>query len=179
MEVIQALKERRSIRKFREDGVSDEVLRELFETVRFSPSWANTQVWEFVVVRDAEVKGLLAETLPPGNPSKGAIEKAPVVIAACARRGASGFYRGQQTTSLGDWLLFDMGIALHQLNLAAHALGLGMVHVGLFSQEKAAELLGVPEGFQLVELLPLGYPESAPPTPKRRESAEFLHYEKF
>jgi nitroreductase len=179
MEVIEALKSRRSIRKFADRDVPSEVLDEIFEIVRYTPSWANTQVWEFIVIRDPKMKADLAATLPPNNPSKNAVELAPVVVAACGKTKSSGFYRGQETTIFGDWLLFDVALAVHQLNLAAHSYGLGMVHVGLFDHRSAAHLLGIPEEYRIVELLPLGYPESEPPTPRRREAAEFVHLEKF
>ena len=52
MELQEAILKRRSVRKFTEDVVTDEQLRQIFETVRWSPSWANTQVWELIVVRD-------------------------------------------------------------------------------------------------------------------------------
>lgn len=55
MDLQEAVLTRRSIRRFTEDTVTDQELQQIFETVRWSPSWGNTQVWEFVVVRDREL----------------------------------------------------------------------------------------------------------------------------
>jgi nitroreductase len=180
MDVIQAIKERRSIRKFKKEmQVSDEALHEILEAARFAPSWANTQVCEYIVVRDQATRDALSELLSPRNPSKEAVRTAPIVLAACGKKGSSGFYKGQPSTILGDWLMFDVALSLATLNLAAHAKGLSMVHVGFFDIPKAAALLAVPEEVQVVELLPLGYADEAPAAPKRREVSDFLHYEKF
>ena len=55
MELQEAILKRRSVRKFTEEIVTDDELRQIFEAVRWSPSWANTQVWEFIVVRDKDL----------------------------------------------------------------------------------------------------------------------------
>jgi len=68
---------------------------------------------------------------------------------------------------------------MENLVLAAHALGLGTVHVGLFDAVKAGEILGVPEGYCVVELSPLGYPDGEAKTPPRKELSEIVFYDKF
>ena len=75
--------------------------------------------------------------------------------------------------------MFDVALALHNLSLAAHSLGLGTVHVGAFDSKKAAELLGVPEGVSVVELMPLGYPLEIPGAPPRKELKDFVYSEKY
>lgn len=179
MDVLEALKERRSIRKFKKDHVPDEVLEEILEATRYAPSWANTQVGEYIIVKEQSSKDALAETLSPANPSISAVKEAPIVLVACGKKGVSGFYKGAPSTVLGDWLLFDVALSVATLNLAAHAKGLGMVHIGAFDIPKAASILGVPEDIQVVEILPLGYPDQSPKAPKRKEIKEFIHYEKY
>ena len=76
-------------------------------------------------------------------------------------------------------MMFDLGIATQSLCLAAHGLGLGTVIVGLFDHDKAAEAVGLPEGYELVAMTPLGYPGKTPPPPKRREIDDFIHQDKF
>ena len=137
--------------------------------MRWSPSWANTQCWEVVVVKDQETKQKLQATLTPTNPAGKAMVEAPVVLVLCGQLQSAGFYKGQVTTKFGDWFLYDLGIATQTICLTAHALGLGTVVVGLFDQNKAKAVLGVPEGYELVTMLPLGYPEKIPAAPKRRE----------
>ncbi len=61
----------------------------------------------------------------------------------------------------------------------AHHLGLGTVIVGLFDHDRAKEILNVPADYELVVLIPMGYPAKTPSAPKRREIEEFTHYDKF
>ncbi|RLI37892.1 nitroreductase, partial [Candidatus Bathyarchaeota archaeon] len=144
------------------------------------PSWANTQCWEVVVVRDPERKKALSELLvPERNPAKNAVATAPVVLAVCGRKGVSGFYKGQPVTEKGDWLMFDVALAVQNICLAAHALGLGTVIVGALDHAKASELLGLPEDMELVVLIPLGKPAHEPKAPPRKELSEFVHLERY
>jgi len=179
VELMQILKGRRSIRNFQNQAVPEEVLNLILEAVQWSPSWANTQCWEVVTVRDPETKRRLQETLSQGNPATRAMVEAPAVLVLCGKKGISGFYKGQVTTKFGDWFMFDLGLATQSLCLAAWNLGLGTVVVGLFDHHRAAAVLGVPEGYELVAMLPLGYPAKQPAAPKRREISEFTHREKF
>jgi nitroreductase len=179
MDLFEALKGRRSVRKYAERDVPDDVLEQVLEAARCAPSWANTQCWRFVVVKDPETRRRLSETLPAGNPARNAVASAPVVIAACGEKGTSGFYRGAAATSLGDWLMFDVALALGQLTLAAHALGLGTVHVGLLDVDRAGVILGLPQNVQLVELLPLGRPDHQPKAPPRKPLSEIVRREKW
>ncbi len=179
METFECIRTRRSIRRYKSEPLPDDVLEKVLEAVRWAPSWANTQCWELVLVRDESVKKALQETLPQGNPSWDAIVSAPVVVAACARKGRAGVKNGEQMTLHGDWAMFDMGIACQNLCLAAHALGLGTVHVGLLDHRKAGEVLGLPEDVLAFELIPLGFPEQEPKAPPRRPIDEFVHYDKF
>ena len=179
MELMQAIKERRSIRKFEDRPVPDDALRTVLEAVQWSPSWANTQVWEVVVVKDQPIKEKLSETLGKGNPAGKAMVNAPVLMVLCGKKESSGYYSGVKTTKFGDWLMFDLGLAAQNLCLAAHGLGLGTVIVGLFDQDRAAGVLGVPETHELVAMIPMGYPAKEPPAPKRREATEFTHYDRY
>jgi len=178
-EMMQVLKGRRSIRNYQDQAVPEEVLNLILEAVQWSPSWANTQCWEVVVVKDPEIKRRLQETLSQGNPATRAMVEAPAVLVLCGKQGISGFYKGQGTTKLGDWFMFDLGLATQSLCLAAWNLGLGTVVVGLFDHNLAAAVLGVPEGYELVAMLPLGYPAKHPAAPRRRAISEFTHQERF
>jgi nitroreductase len=151
----------------------------VLEAVRWSPSWANTQCWEVVVVKDQAIKQKLQAALPPTNPASKAMVEAPVVLVLCGQLNKSGSYKGQVTTKFGDWFLFDLGIATQSICLAAQSLGLGTVVVGLFDHNQAKQVVGLPDGYELVAMLPLGYPAKEPAAPKRREISEFAHREKF
>ena len=76
-ELMQVLKGRRSIRNYQAQAVPEEVLNLILEAVQWSPSWANTQCWEVVVVKDPEIKRRLQETLSQGNPATRAMVEAP------------------------------------------------------------------------------------------------------
>ncbi len=180
MDVFEALTTRRSVRKYEPTPVPDADLERILEAARLAPSWANTQCWELIVIRNAETKRQLCETLTETNPARRAVVDAPVLIAACGRRGLSGMKGGQPTTKHGDWFLFDVALILHQLSLAAWDLGLGTVHVGLFDHDAAARILGVPEGVEVVELMPLGRPAGpARPAPSRKPLSDFVFSEKY
>lgn len=182
MDVIEAIKARRSIRRYKPDPVKEEDLQVVLEAARWAPSWANTQCWRFVVARDPEVKAKLVETLVSvwaDNPAIPAIVSAPVVIVACAELGKSGYYRGQLATDKGDWFMFDVALAMQNLMLAAYSLGLSTVTVGIFDAKKAAQILGLPEGIVCVTMTPLGYPDQEPKARPRRELSELLFYDRY
>lgn len=177
--VIEVIKERRSIRKYDTREVPEDVVNNLLETLRWTPSWANTQCWEVIWVKDKELREKLMEASYKGNPANKAIVDAPVLLALCAKLNTSGFYKGEVTTKFGDWFMFDLGLATQTLCLTAHSHGLGTVIIGLFGHDKAREILAVPEGHEVVALIPIGYPAQKPSAPKRKEVSELLHYNTF
>ena len=179
MELTEAIKGRRTIRKYKSDPVSDEVLKAVMEAVRWAPSWANTQCWEVIVVRDPKVRSDLAEALPKGNPALSSVTEAPLLLVLCGKKGISGYYKGQMATVRGDWLMFDLGLATQNLCLAAHSLGLGTVVIGLFDHKKVEAILGVPQDVEVVAMTPLGYPATGGSAPKRKETSEFVFDEKY
>jgi nitroreductase len=179
MDLMDAIKGRRSIRKYKPDLVPGEALQTVMEAVRWAPSWANTQCWEVIVVKDPKVKSELSTALPKGNPALSSMTEAPLVLILCGKKGISGYYKGQPVTEKGDWLMFDTGLAMQNLCLTAQALGLGTVVIGMFDHRKAAEILGVPQNVEVVAMTPLGYPASEGPAPRRKEIAEFVFYEKY
>ena len=178
-DLMSIIKGRRSIRRFQEKQIPEELLQRILEGVRWSPSWNNTQCWEIIVIREAATKEKLRDSLTPRNPAVVGITEAPVVLALCGKLQSAGYYKGQATTKLGDWYMFDLGIATQSLCLTAHSLGLGTVIVGSLEHDKAKAVLGVGEGYELLALIPVGYPAKDSAAPKRREISEFTHYGKF
>jgi len=176
MSIIQG---RRSIRRYQDKLIPENHLLQILDAIRWSPSWANTQCWEVVVVKTPAMKEKLKGTLSPTNPAVKAMTEAPVIIALCGKLKSSGYYKGQMSTKLGDWFMFDLGIATQSLCLMAHSLGLGTVVVGMIGHDKANKVLGIGEGYEVIALIPIGYPAKDSPTPKRREIKEFTHVEKF
>jgi nitroreductase len=179
MDMIKAMHERRSIRKYRPDPVPKEIILEILEAARCAPSWANTQVSRFVVVNDQGIKEALRDTLSPGNPARQAMIEAPVLICLFAKKLLSGYHQGKPATDKGDWLMFDAGIAMEHLVLAAWNFGLGTVHVGFFDAKAAQEILKIPDEFSVVEITPLGYFDAAPKQTPRRALAESVFLDAY
>ena len=179
MDLMDSIKGRRSIRRYKLDPVPEQALRTVLEAVQWTPSWANTQCWELIIVTDPRIRSDLATTLPKGNPAIASMTEAPLIIVLCGKKGTSGYYKGQVSTEKGDWLMFDTGLAMQNLCLAAHALGLGTVVIGLMDHRKAAEILNVPQNVEVVAMTPLGYPATGGDSPKRKEISEFVHQERY
>ena len=147
MELQEAILKRRAVRRFTEDAVTDQELEQLFEAVRWSPSWSNSQVWEFVVARDRELIQKLTETyrMPKGlNPATKCSQTASALIVMCAKTGISGCYEGKESTKHANWYMFDLGIATQTLCLKAHAMGLATVVVGLLDHDACNKLVALP-----------------------------------
>ncbi len=179
-DLMEIIKGRRSIRKYEERDVPKEALDQILEAVRWAPSWTNCQCWEVVVIRDSTIKEKLQATFPPkGNPAIKAIVQAPVLLAVCAKTKTSGYYNDQESTKFGDWMMYDLGLATQNLCLMAHNLGLGTVIAGLFDHRKAREVIQVPDGYEVLTLIPLGYPAKVGNAPKRKEISEFTHENHF
>jgi nitroreductase len=180
MELQEAILKRRSVRRFTEDAVTDEELKQIFEAVRWSPSWANTQVWEFIVVRDKALIEQVTGTYADKNPAARCSLAASALIIACAKTGVSGCYDGKEATPLANWYMFDLGIATQTLCLKAHEMGLGTVVVGLMNQDACKKVVSVPAGYEVVAVIPIGRPAvAAKEGPKRKEVSEFVYLNQF
>ncbi len=186
MEVLEAIRTRRSIRKYRTDPVDDKTVELVLEAARWAPSWANSQCWRFIVVRNSDTKSKLADTLvgvsDRPNRAAEAIRTAPVVVVACAELGKSGYSAREPrgpVTDKGDWYMFDVALAMQNLTLVAHSLGLGTVHVGAFNSQQAASILEIPQGFSVVEMTPLGYPDEEPNVRPRKELSEIVFRDRY
>ncbi|HOV32027.1 MAG TPA: nitroreductase family protein [Candidatus Hydrogenedens sp.] len=175
-DILQLIKERRTIRKYLDKPVSDELLNAVLESGRWAQSWGNTQCWQVVVVRDTNKKKELQKAVPSSNPSHQAIMDAPVVLCLCAKKKVAGFYKGQACTSYGDWMLFDIGVFAQNIALSAYHLGLGTVVVGLLDHDLARQIVGLSDDYALIALMPLGYPAKIPSTPPRKEIKDFTQH---
>lgn len=184
MKLFDAIKTRRSIRKYQDKPVEAEKLQAVLDAIRMAPTWANMQCWRLVVVTDKALKEKISELsyvesffAPKGykvNPSKKALAEAPVDIVLCADPGQSGVLWGQ------SYYLADAGIASQNLMLAAHAQGLGSVFVGVYDEEKIKSLLNIPAEIRVVGLFPLGYPaEEKKDGPPRKPIAESCFFEQW
>jgi nitroreductase len=179
METLEAIKTRRSIRKYKTTPVDDKTLALVLEAAQLAPSWDNSQCWRFIVVKDAQMRNELANTMPKSNPALNAVKQAPITLVACAQLGKAGYLDGKLESDKGDWYMFDLALAMQNLVLAAHSLGLGTVYIGWFDAKKVAQMLEVPESCPVVAMTPLGYPDHQPRAHSRKEIPQIVSYEKF
>lgn len=170
---------RRSIRKFKAEPVSHELLSEIVETASYAPSWKHSQITRYIAVEGALKEKIARECSSLYPPNGDIISSAPVLMAVTIIKNRSGFERdGSFSTPKGSgWQMYDAGIASQSLCLAAYEKGLGSVILGLFDQSEAESLLALPEDRELAALIPLGYPDEAPAAPRRKPVEELLSYQ--
>ena len=181
MEALTCIQTRRSCRKFTEEPVSREILEEIVGAAAYAPSWKNTQITRYIVVEDKETLARIATDCVLGfEYNTKTIMRSAALIVMTIVKNRSGFERdGSYSTSKGDrWEMFDAGIAAQTFCLAAHEKGLGTVILGVFDEEKIAEVITIPEGQQIAALVEIGYPAEQPEAPKRKTVNELLSYSK-
>jgi nitroreductase len=168
MEVMDAIKGRRSVRKYSAKEIEEEKLGRVLEAARMSPSAINAQNWHFIVVRDQEKLQLLMEAAN-GQPHVG---QAPAAIVACAtsRRVMN---CGQPTDTV------NVSIAMSYMILEAYELGLGTCWLGNFFEEKVKKVLDIPEEVTVIAMTPIGYPAEEPEQKGRKEISEIVSYDKY
>jgi nitroreductase len=169
MDVSQAIKERYSVRKYRDEEVTDTVLNKILEAARLAPSAANRQRWKFVVVKDPERRKALARAAA----GQRFVGEAPVVIAAVSLDPEYVMRCGVPEYAV------DLAIAVDHMTLQAVELGLGTCWIGAFSQEEVKRILKIPENCKVVALLPVGYPADTPGPKSRKSLGEVVCYETF
>lgn len=177
MDAITCIKTRRSIRKFKAEPVSKEIVEDLVLTASYVPSWKNTQTTRYIAITDPEIMERISKECC-GAHNQGIIDGAPMLIATLTVDKRSGFERdGSYTTVREDnWQTFDNGVATQTLCLAAHEKGLGTVIMGMYDIDKAEEILQVPEGQLLMALVAIGYPDEEPEVPKKKTVEDLLKF---
>lgn len=164
MEAFEVIKNRRSIRKYKPSTVPDEHLKRILEAARLAPSAANRQPWQFIIVRNAERKKLLAEAAR----NQMFFADAGVIIVALADTEAS-----------PKWCKQDVMIAMEHMVLASTDLWYGTCWIGAFKEERIKQLLEIPERIAVVALLPIGVPDEKPQPKPRKDFAEIFFNEKY
>lgn len=164
--MLDLIKKRRSIRQYTDQDVTDEQVRMLLEAAMAAPSGSALDPWHFIVVRDAAARQKLAST----HTFSDMCARAPVVFAIC----------GDEKFS-AHWIA-DCAAATENLLLAATALGLGGVWVGVYPRAEREDhvraVLGVPPHIRILCLVPLGHPAEDKP-PRTRYAAAKVHSETF
>jgi nitroreductase len=173
LDVFEAIKNRRSVRAFTNEPVSDAKVKKLIDAATRAPSAGNIQPWEFVIIRDQEAKRGLCKAA--GN--QNFIEEAPVVIVVCANTSRS--ERGYGSRGVNLYCLQDTAAATQNMLLAAQALGLATCWVGAFDEEEVKKVLNIPNVVRPVAIIPIGHAARQPTARLRRPLNEIVHHEIF
>lgn len=179
--VRDAILQRRSIRRFRPDPVSEAVVELILEAGTKGPTGGNMQPWEFIVIDDDYVKKAVVEATysgyysGPGNPQSW-ILTAPLLIVVCcdfkrtfARYGTDGY----------KYASLDVAAAINNMLLAAIGEGLGSCWVGGYREDEIIKALDLPDRVRPLGLLPIGYPDENPSPRPRLPISYITHRNRF
>ena len=165
MQTLDAIKTRRTIRKFTEEPVSHEVIEKIVGASAYAPSWKNTQTARYIIIEETALKDRIAREAVMGFEwNTGIILGAPVLVVLASVPGKSGYEKdGAYSTSKKDkWEMFDAGIAAQTFQLAAHECGIGSVVMGIFDEVKVKELLGLDDTLNVSALIAVIQPSNRP-----------------
>jgi nitroreductase len=204
MDVSEAIRTRRSIRKFKPDSVPEEKIKLLLESARLAPSGTNTQPWKFIVVRDDDTKTKLQRAAH----NQKHVKRAPVIIVCCADMKAfkefpvrvdelieSGalpertrevfipYLEKGMSTVTKDALMIaaaaNVSIAVEHIVLQAVEIGLGTCWIRWYEDEKVKEILDIPDHIEVMALLPVGIPNEEPSPRPRLSLDKIVFSEKY
>jgi nitroreductase len=167
MDVMEAIKGRRSIRQFTDQPIEKEKLQKLLEAARWAPSGGNLQTWRFVVVTSPSQRELVKKFAP----GIFAMPSAFIVICAEMEAGAN------------EWkqrlCLADCAIASQNIMLAAHEMGIGTCVALSYAKSAISEILELPDNVEPMLVVTLGYPAEAPEPPPRFELSKIAFEERY
>ncbi|MGD2205356.1 MAG: nitroreductase family protein [Anaerolineae bacterium] len=164
--LLWLMQSRRSIRRYQDRPVPDELIEQMLEAARLAPSAANSQPWRFVVVRDPELRRRVAQHAASYFIRWAHVDEAPLLIVLCGQAGRT-------------YLHTDVALAGMQLMLQAHVLGLGTCWVGALQRKPLTQLLRVPKEIEIVGLLTVGFPAEQPKPTPRKPLADLIHYDVY
>jgi nitroreductase len=160
VEILKAVKERRSIRNFRKKDISSELIDKLIDALIWAPSAGNLQARRFFCLKDAALK----KEIVSAALGQGFIAEAPLVIVGCTDAMISGKY-GDRGVNL--YAIEDVAASIMGMMLVAHEHGLGTVWVGAFKEDGVSKALDLPHNLRPIAIVPVGYPSKIPPPPPR------------
>jgi nitroreductase len=167
MDVMEAIKARRSIRQFTDKPIEKEKLDKLLEAARWAPSGGNLQRWRFVVVTSPSQRELVRKFAP------GIFAMPAAFIVVCA----------EMEPDANDWkqklYLADCSIASQNIMLAAHEMGIGTCVALSYAKSAISEILELPDNVEPMLVVTLGYPAEAPEPPPRFELSKMAFEERY
>ena len=173
MEVKDAIRNRRSVRKYQDKVVPEDILMELIEAARLAPSGNNTQPWKYKIISDTEEK----ELLKSNNIFKqDFVYTAPALILCCA--DPSKYPSKEFDKKLDDQNMMrafrDLGISSQNLVLRATELGLGTCYIGWMDKPKIKEIFNLPDKYIVPYVITVGYPAENPAERQKKNIDEIL-----
>jgi len=171
MDIFQAVKGRRSIRRYKSDVVPKELIEKILDAGRWAPSGGNIQPWKFIVISDRNLLELIRKVSP------GYLGETPLAILVCSDKEKAYKVGG----ALGrDYLsVSDCSMAVENMLLVAYALGLGTCVVKSFARVAVKEMLEIPEDIEPELLVIVGYPAYEPKPPVRIPLREIAYLNKY
>jgi len=171
--VYNVIKERASCRKYQNKDISDSLILKLLEAAGTAPSAGNHQPWEFIVIKDRDMRRNLTEAAY----NQEWMLTAPVFIIACINMRLAGAVYGERGLRL--YGIQDVAAAIENLLITAESFGLGSCWVGAFSERQAALLTQCPHEVRPCAIITLGYRAEEPKKPLRQSLEEYIHKEVF
>jgi len=162
MNITELIRYRKSVRSWTDKAVSQESVEKIIDAARFAPSAKNLQDWKVIAVRDPELRSKMMEVAR----GQRFVGEAPVILVICGDSST-----GIMSCDMPRWVV-DATILIDHITLVAADDGLGTCWIGSFDQEACRKLLRIPDGWDVVELLPLGYPADPSEVSKKRHSVE-------
>jgi nitroreductase len=165
MSSIDLILSRRSIRKYEDKDIPEEVINQILESGRQAPSAVNLQPIRFVIVNNQDILKDLCSSL-----INRWVKSAPLVIVGCA---------DSKAMLTGKWAVVDATIAMENMVIAAWSLGIGSCWIGGCNEKKVKELLKIPDRWNVVALLTLGYPAEQPKQKKKKSFEKMFSFNNF
>ncbi len=170
LDVIECIKQRRSIRSFQPISVSRETVEKVIQAATLAPSAGNWQPWRYYVVSNDDLRRQLARIAS----NQEFIVEAPVVLVVCAEPARAENTYGERARTL--YCIQDTAAAIQNLLLAAHSYGIGTCWVGDFDEAAVQSVLQIGAEFRPVAIVPMGYPNESPNPRWRRPLREVIEY---
>ena len=171
MNVMDAIRTRRSVRKYDGRPIPDEVMQRMKDALRLAPSACNYQPWRFVLVSDPALRKELARAAN----GQDFIADAPVIVVGVGLPDRAYKRMGGRGNSVD----VDLAIALDHLTLAAVAEGLGTCWRGVTDERELRKVLSIPDEVQARMVMLLGYPDESPDARPRKPLDEVVCYERY